>query len=389
MKQVSSQYFEQFGYNKFGPLLLGFTEWLHDQCLNNEIKTILFLSRDGYIFKKAYDLKYKDEKTIYMYASRRSILVPMLSNIKNFNEIPKIIKFPKEMTIGKLLKKLGLEDINCEKILNAHNYRANQRIKLSDFKKNKKFTNLMIDLLPIIKKNATKEKTALTKYIDSLEIPEKVAIVDIGWYGTMQKALEKLMPSKQIFGYYLALHPYGNHYDTRTYKGYLFDKTHDQKVSTNIYSYRYIMEFLTLAQHGSVKRFIDKKDGSVEAELYKYEYESMPEKEISKTIHEAALKYVSNNPNTVFAEKDFSKPFLKPKMIDVKEWGNLIFIDGDKYSMAKPQKITTYIKAPKQLVADFKDSGWKIGFMKNALKINLPYKTIYTLLRKITQNEKG
>ena len=46
IKRESSYY--QFGWNCFGPFLLGFTKWLDLKLKNDKITKIYFFSRDGY-----------------------------------------------------------------------------------------------------------------------------------------------------------------------------------------------------------------------------------------------------------------------------------------------------------------------------------------------------
>ena len=75
-------YFD-FGYKNFGPILVGFSNWLNDEFKKKDIKKVFFLARDGYIMKKAFDYLYGDKyNTKYFYASRRAIIVPSLWKLK-------------------------------------------------------------------------------------------------------------------------------------------------------------------------------------------------------------------------------------------------------------------------------------------------------------------
>ncbi len=57
-----------------GLLIYDYVRWILDDCVNNKIKDIYFLSRDGYILKKVADIIIGEEKTSiithYLYSSR-------------------------------------------------------------------------------------------------------------------------------------------------------------------------------------------------------------------------------------------------------------------------------------------------------------------------------
>lgn len=76
-KSNSSNFYYDFGYSNFGPLLYGFCLWLKENVKKNDIDNIYFLARDGYIIKKAYEKIFGEQDNIYyLEASRRSLRVP-------------------------------------------------------------------------------------------------------------------------------------------------------------------------------------------------------------------------------------------------------------------------------------------------------------------------
>ena len=86
---VELKYFHDFGYNKLGPLLLCFSNWIYNELNKNNINKVFFLARDGYIMKQAFDIVNKNPKikSSYFYASRRSIIVPSLCKINKTDEV--------------------------------------------------------------------------------------------------------------------------------------------------------------------------------------------------------------------------------------------------------------------------------------------------------------
>lgn len=382
MEKASNEYYSKFGYNIFGPLLLKFSYWLNENLKEKKITKVYFLARDGYILKKSFDLiKSKEIKSYYLYASRRSIIVPSLVKVKNFNEIFELISFPKYITLRKLLKKVGFDEITDDINNIFYDDELDKEYEISFLKDDITFQKKFKMVLPIILNNSNLEFKELNKYLMQNKFEDKVAIVDIGWYGSMQKALNNISSNVDIYGFYLGLYPKGNYYDEKKSFGFLFDKFHNVEECQNVFSYRYIFEFLTLAQHGSVKRFT-----SHGVEFYDYEYEGCIEKDISIIIQNSAIKYIKDNCNIVFKNIKYdyaiSKFFLKPKLIDIKMFGDIRFEDGDYCFMAKPKSIFHYLFHITSLIDDFKKCGWKLGFMKRFLKIPLPYYKINMILRK-------
>ena len=375
------KYFENFGYKYFGPLLLGFSKWLIEDLKIKKIDRVYFLSRDGYLIKRAFDVV--NDGTIssyYFYASRRAIIVPYLWKIKSREEIFKYIVFNKKFSVKTFLKKVGLEDYDLSNELNKYGYKIND----IQYKDNLgKFENFIEEIMPIIKNNSKKEWNNLQKYSKKSDFKNKIAIVDIGWNGSMQRALQNLFVDKKFFGYYFGLVS-TNIVQGLNIKGYIFDKKVNEIYYNKMHYFINIFEFLFLAQHGSVKRYIDDKS---DVELYKYEYENREEKNIAKIIQDYAIKFVQDNKYEDIDDKKvinkFINYFLKPSYKSAKLFGNIKFYDDEFNYIAKPDKGLKYILHPKKFINDFKQSSWRIGFLKRLLIIPFPYYYLNNLIRKI------
>jgi len=136
------QFFSDFGYEKFGPLLLIFSKWLQKELEKKQIKKVYFLARDGFIMKKAFDIvnDNKNIKSSYFYASRRSIIVPSLWKLNKADEILDVIAFNKNISIKSFLKKVGLDNYKkVEYFLIKYNYALDTSINLVNSKNFKNF----------------------------------------------------------------------------------------------------------------------------------------------------------------------------------------------------------------------------------------------------------
>lgn len=379
-------YFKKIGYKYFGPLLLEFSFWLKYNLEKNEIKEVYFLSRDGKIMKEAFDIinKNSDIKSYYFYTSRRAIIVPSLHKLKNPMDIFNCIAFNKKIKLSIFIRKVGLEDTNINKYMEKYHLNSDYELDIENVNSNTKFLKFLDDIFEIIKDNSKKEYDFFRKYCKKVGgINKKIAIVDIGWYGSMQKSFEKLLPDINIFGYYMGIVPIGSMI-SKNYEGFLFMKNHKVNNYEKLHYFINIFEFLFLATEGSTKRY------SLSGyELYEYEYENHEEKEYAQSLQKMAIKYINDNydkfefKNDLTLSKKIINKFLHPSYKDAINFGDIKFKDDETKYIAKPHNIIYYLRNRKMFITDFINSSWRIGFLKRLFIIPLPYYQLNKIIRKI------
>ena len=78
-------------------------------------------------------------------------------------------------------------------------------------------------------------------------------------------------------------------------------------------------------------------------------------------------------------------PFLRmarrPALRQAVCFGDFTLEDGVSFRLAAPAPLTAYLRNPARLARDFKDSRWKIGFLRRLLRLPLPYDAVYSLLK--------
>lgn len=368
-----TDYFEYFGYSSLGPLLYGFSYWLKEELEKDKQENVFFLAREGKIFKDAFEI-INDNKKIkftYMYASRRSLMVPALS--KSENNLLSNIKYSK-IKIETLFKAFGLEINYYRALLKELNINKNDALLLND----KKLKSLINKISDDIYKNSHEEEKIINKYFDQINFKNDVSIVDIGWFGSMQNYLNILTNDVNIKGYYLGL----NINDTQYKKGYLFN-SHSKLKEYKDLIYPILEVFLT-SDHGSTEKFKMIKD-KIEPVLYEYEYKEAKEFEMIMRTQYNALKFIRSfnkisfgviniNPETSF--KNISKIGITPSKEDINVFKDFSLYDGKKIRLIQNRGI---IK-PKEIIKDFYDSVWKIGYLKSLLGFN---PRIFRLVNKI------
>ena len=399
-------YYQRFGYERFGVFLFEYVKWIYKYLKENNINKVYFFSRDGLIMKKAFDIinKNKDIESFYFEVSRRSLRVPTLHinfSLDNlFNALPQ----SKSMSIDNFFSSIGLDINNYKEVLKKYNILVDSVYDFKNMKKRKEIIGLIDDIKDDIISKSKEEFALINEYIESQQLHGKFAVVDIGWSGGMQRFLEqtldKLNIKHEICGYYIGVDErFINNKSLKpnlNINGYLFDFDKDKNSVDYRRSFVGLLETLFLEQNGSVLNY-SVINGKIKANRMVYEYiENGKESYELNKIHEVqefAIKFVQNAINDQFLYKrtmpslDSFRGILKvgetPTLNDIKMFGNFRFFDDNMFNyLANPKSILYYLIHPKELKKDFLNSRWKIGFLKKLFKINLPYKKIYDFLTK-------
>ncbi len=184
------------GYCLLGPVIFTYLQWLIKNIDKNY--NLLFVSREGYFLQKIYNLildeysKYHKNANYYFLISKRAISVPTIETLSDIEEI----------------LSLKYEGSLKELIFNRLGYILPDNIE-------NKFVNSPGDLDEIISfiepfkdeiiNNAGIEKKNYLKYINSLNLDKdnKNCIVDLGYSGTSQYYLAKLLKENIDGAYFL------------------------------------------------------------------------------------------------------------------------------------------------------------------------------------------
>lgn len=172
----------EMGFVYAGIYVFGFCQWIHKIAKNAGIDKILFLAREGDIYKKVFDMSFSDVQTAYTLWSR----VPVVKTTVKKNRYPyllqlvhhkanaiyksKITTLFKKIGIGELLKYLGEYRISDDEYLTPNNEKVIEK--------------LMVDHWDEICDGYENEFKKIRRYLQSL-IGEShnIAVVDVGWSG--------------------------------------------------------------------------------------------------------------------------------------------------------------------------------------------------------------
>jgi len=262
-------------------------------------------------------------------------------------------------------------------------YSKNELINNESFKK--LYEEFLKDKISIVGK---KQYDYLKNYLNSMNL-ENASLIDMGWKGTTQNILMNLFPEYKWNGYYFGIDSESNYHQINgdTSFAYLFfkDSNYIKNAQVNIYSCRDLFEKIFAAQHGSTIIYENN-------EPY---YVLEKEKRLDNTrndLQKGALafakdiyKYIDDldiNNNSFNYINLLINNLLKPTLRQAKMFGEVINDNMYERKMASPKNKRFYLKNFKILKKDFRESGWKIGFMKRLFYINLPYYKIYRFMLK-------
>lgn len=387
LKNEDNIYYE-LGYAYFGPVLFGFSKWLHNMAKGRKV---FFFARDGYLVQILYKNLYPNDENEYIYLSRRSLSVPLLWKHSEWGEFNKCITLTRYFTVQTFIERLGLPAENYLDQIKECGLTLDTQLKEKKFLYNSKLKRLYDSIKQDIIKNSKEEFNALAVYFHEKEFYGDLVIMDIGWNGSMQKYLIEIMEilnrNVKITGCYFGMRKkilnneaYGYFYDSR-----------NMKLEPKISFMQGLFESFFLSQEGSTKRYF-LREGRAFVECYSPEYkredkEYQAFKDIQKGAHDFCINYSKSyvSKNIDFSALKYSGNLIQfgtdPSLSETFLFGDFRFYDTNVVYLAKPEKVSYYLTHPKNFLRDFSYSVWKAAFFKRLLKLNFPYFKIYLLTK--------
>lgn len=396
----SFDFFSEVGYEAQGPVLYGYVNWLQEQFNKDGIEKAFFLARDGQLMQKAYQKLSKPIVNEYMYASRKALIIPSLWMTPSIQEIKDVIFWGKHGTISSFLKKIDLVPDQFASDYTEAGFLLDKIYKYDELWENPEFLEVFEKK---IKRNmivhSHEAYNLLLQYLKQIDFSGKVAMVDIGWFGHMQGALERIVREAhipvEIYGYYLGLRPESTMLNHFRAKGYLFDNNHHEEYSKLEESFNSIVEMLFTADHGTTKGY--KVDhGHIVPILGKWEYDRRSLKKDYDAIlacQKGALSFIDDiKEETIYASCNMDSRIIFANLIclgiypskkEAKLFGSLHFLDDYVVALAKTEDISFYLLHPKNFISDFREALWRMGFLVYTFGEQIPHSCLYNGVKKM------
>lgn len=383
------------GYENFGPLLYGFSTWLYNNLEKNKINNVFFLSRDGLIMKKAFDLINDNHsiKSHYLYSSRRALQVPMLaySNF-HYNDFVNHVHWPPKVTFHYFLKSLGIESKKeQEHFSKKYSLELDKELLMNKPESKSILENFFNEERGYIQNKAKSELNNLLLYWEKSGLfKDKVGLVDIGWHGNMQLNMSDIFSREDVAtdvkGYYIGVDPFENHSDIISMDGYCFAPYKNLSLFKQESEINVMVEQAFMAKHGSLKRFDDQGNPV----LYDFEQKDTKSISVLDDYQKGALCLVEDFYNlygkisisSPFALSGMIRQFLSPTMQTAYEWGSIVFKDINESRLVHGDYTYSLVAHPVRFIHDYERSMWREGYLKIHLKHNYNFYYLTKLLKK-------
>ena len=272
-------YWNEVGYCIGGPLACGYIHDIIKQSTNNNIDTLLFVARDGYILQKVYNkISPTPLDNHYIYA-------PRILNLKCFGDYKDIKPY-----------KDKLKNILSDNIVSKEDAKK--------FVENKKVD---IDTQKTINNFFEKNKTEYEQYVNSLNIKgNKVASVDMttGAY-TSQSFLQNFFKNKYVMGFFSATFCDNVLYKHHSYMKDIINPITDVPAII-------LTELLITAPELPIKDV--KNSQPIYANSNSFDEKR---KNISKEIEYGILKYVDDYINNFYIEQKYAINFSFENILEL------------------------------------------------------------------------
>ena len=189
------------GYSVVGPILGGYATWLLTKAKEHQFKKLFLLARDGYLVDEMICELQKEEldpvETVYVYGSRLAWQKTCLSKLTE-PDIDRVLFSFTRNTVRSVAKRLGIEPDELRKY--CPELQTDQRLSSKQLRT---LRHALTDpgLIKRIENIATRNRHLLLVYLGKLGVfdESEVAVVDIGWNGSMQNYLFKIAQQQKHF----------------------------------------------------------------------------------------------------------------------------------------------------------------------------------------------
>lgn len=370
----------RWGYITMSKIEYAFLKWLYEGLKVLQPQKVLFLTREGLFFKEGFEILGLDKEfdCKIFYASRRSMLCALANSDREF-----VINYIRATccSVDELFKIFSLNKEYISSICEKY------RIKdSSDSLGLLPFENIIGDIIDFSEKHISVQFNLLKKYIIDLQLDGRVALVDIGWNGTMQLLMERMIKeigiNVELIGYYLGeFSGTPLKYDINK-KGFLCNSCNPDKVK-EVTNGAYLFEQCFTPNIGSTIGY-QEKEGKITPILKEKDQDEII-REVQQGVVKALreISFFDSECELIYEKNQLLQSISYPNRDYAEMLGNIKWKDVESYRfLAKPRKRMAYIFHPNQIFEDLRKSGWKSAFLLRLFYIPFPYFRIYKKLKK-------
>lgn len=290
-----------YGYAAMGPLVYGFIKWLYRQAKKDKINNLYFLARDGWLLKQVYDEFFQGVSDApashYLYCSRRSVMVASLKDVNCIRELADQ-SFNARTLDSFLENRFGIA-WNSRVEAQAKSFGMSRGHIVAPIYEQDKLHAFLKSISDVILDNAEQERFSYVDYLDEAGFLSDIeagnaAVVDIGYSGSMQFYLKKMLDQSGIAGYYFLTHHHSRDYFSNDiFEGFLENlDDHRVKARSPLNDHVFIFEAALSSPEGSLLKF--EGVGGARVAKFMAAEEEERRKYLLSEIHRGARKFVSD-----------------------------------------------------------------------------------------------
>ena len=261
----------RFGYSVAGPLLCAFASWLHERFAADGVDRAYFLLRDGEIILDVYRALLGERagpSTTLLESSRRAFVLPAVEAGRG-SITSQLLATENPRAAREFLERFGVPTGDFGAAFRAVGLASgDELVAPNDLIALTKVRALLSrhDVGAALLQRSRSERALLWAYLtqEGVTAPGRIALVDIGWAGTIQKAVMAVASLEQrpldVHGYYLGtVVSIVADLDGSRQQGFLFDAGIPVARASVIMQLRQLVEFICTTTRGSLRTF--RQDG--------------------------------------------------------------------------------------------------------------------------------
>lgn len=220
----------KLGYSLVGPACVAFAKFIKDDVERRGIDKVFFCARDTYLIKEAFDRLAPESTSCYLRLSRRALYVPAFSCHKNKERL-----FERRISGREFFERIDV--VPPESLVDLDPCKNKplfmQALKESDFFQ-----------------RSEEDAAVLLDYLENQDFSGNVALVDLGWRGTLQESLKSVIGKQcKMTGYY-----FGSIVRSEEMHGFYFNDCAPRRRFSRIFQALPVFEFLFTEPVRSLKR---------------------------------------------------------------------------------------------------------------------------------------
>ncbi len=375
----------RFGYAVAGPLLSAFACWLQERFAADRIDRAYFLLRDGEIIldiHRALLGARAGPGLSLLESSRRAFVLPAVEAGQR-SIASQLLATENPRPAREFLERFGVSTAGLGDAFRAVGLTSGDEVVApNDLFALTKVRALLSrhDVGAAVLARSRAERALLWAYLtqEGVTAPGRVALVDIGWSGTIQKALMGVGSLQRhrfdISGYYLgSLAPIVEDLDGSRQQGFLFDAGMPGERAEVILELRQLVEFICTTTRGSLKGFRREGD-TIVPEHSPVDHPGSQQVHLAE-LRAGALAFARGlaHERRVFGEqpigaaaamRELGRTITNPTAADAIAIGNLRH--GDGLGSDRLRSIAAFGEAPhtrESLLQDYRRAYWPAGLL--------------------------